>query len=89
MNWKKKLFVGFISCVVLLFLFSCSFDEFESSGESQIETRTISTGISDSLTSFNSGMWNKADWNNGSPFGCAWNPNNISFSGSGMTITLN
>jgi len=52
-------------------------------------TKTISTAKSDSLTSFNSGMWNKADWNNESPFGCAWNPNNISFSGSGMTINLN
>jgi len=89
MNWRKNLYVGFISFVVLLFLFGCSLTEFESSEESQVVTKTISSAKSDSLTSFNSGMWNKADWNNGSPFGCAWNPNNISFSGSGMKITLN
>ena len=51
--------------------------------------KVINYAVSDPLTSFNSSFWEKANWNNGAPFGCAWNPNNITFSSSGMTITLN
>jgi hypothetical protein len=89
MKRGTRLFYSFIILMTFLFFIGCSLSNFDSSEQSQAVTRTISTAKSDSLTSFNSGMWEKADWNNGSPFGCAWNPNNISFSGSGMTITLN
>jgi hypothetical protein len=89
MKRGKKIFYSFIISMIFLLFIGCSLDNFESSDQDQTVTRTISTAQSDSLTSFNSGMWEKADWNNGAPFGCAWNPNNISFSGSGMTITLN
>jgi len=89
MKKGTRLFYSFIILMTFLFFIGCSLSNFDSSEQSQAVTRTISTAKSDSLTSFNSGMWEKADWNNGSPFGCAWNPNNISFSGSGMRITLN
>lgn len=58
-------------------------------GDDNLSRATITTAKSDALTSFNSSFWEKANWNNGAPFGCAWNPNNISFSSSGMKIVLN
>jgi endo-1,3-1,4-beta-glycanase ExoK len=79
----------FIVTAGFIFLFGCSLSGVDADGVNTTGARTISSAKSDSLTYFNSGMWNKADWNNGSPFGCAWNPNNISFSGNGMAITLN
>ena len=45
-------------------------------------------GFSDPLTSYNSTYWEKADWANGSPFGCGWNPNNVIFDGSCMVLKL-
>jgi endo-1,3-1,4-beta-glycanase ExoK len=87
MNQDRILYAVLIMLIAFLFLFGCQLNEFDSGDQSVL--KTISSATSDSLTSFNSGMWHKADWNNGSPFGCAWNPNNISFSGNGMSITLN
>jgi endo-1,3-1,4-beta-glycanase ExoK len=82
MSKLKVLCFAFIVTAGFLFLFGCSLSGVDAGGVNTTGARTISTN-------FNSGMWSKADWNNGSPFGCAWNPNNISFSGNGMAITLN
>ncbi|MEJ5283503.1 MAG: carbohydrate-binding protein [Brevinematales bacterium] len=88
-------FLRVIALIYLVgFVLGCSLDlpsgEAVSDSESSVYVpKVISTAKSDPLTSFNSSFWEKADWNNGSPFGCAFNPNNITFSSSGMTITLN
>ncbi len=90
-----KSFLRVITLIVaLVFFLRCSLElpTGDSIKEESVGTyvpKVISTAISDSLTSFNSSFWEKANWNNGAPFGCAWNPNNITFSSSGMTITLN
>ena len=95
MRKQKNLYFAFIIAAVFFFLFACSLNQTGNSGNADTgvgnltANRTVNRAVSDSLTSFNSGMWQKADWNNGSPFGCTWNPNNISFSSNGMTITLN
>ena len=41
------------------------------------------------MDSFNSSIWQKANWTNGGMFNCGFVPGNIGFSGGQMTITLN
>jgi beta-glucanase (GH16 family) len=61
------------------------------------ESRAVqSTALWEPLVSFNSSVWNEANWTNGGMFNCGFVPANISFSpnpgvaGDGlMTITLN
>jgi len=40
------------------------------------------------LDSFNSSLWQMADWTNGGMFNCGWKPDHISFSGGVMTLKL-
>ena len=56
---------------------------------SQLGT-TVSPGqsFSDLMDSFDSSMWQKADWSNGGVFGCTWKPDHISYSSGGMNINL-
>jgi beta-glucanase (GH16 family) len=48
-----------------------------------------STALWEPLDSFNSSVWQEANWTNGGMFNCGFVPGNISFSGGLMTIKLN
>jgi len=51
-------------------------------------TQPASRDFSDAMDSFDSSIWQMADWANGGMFGCAWKPDHISHSSGGMSISL-
>ena len=48
----------------------------------------LGTNFFDGLDGYNTGLWQKADWANGSMFNCGWKPDHIYNSGGFMTLKL-
>ena len=42
----------------------------------------------DSMDTYQSSIWSKADWANGGPFNCGWSPDHVSFSDGKMVLKL-
>lgn len=81
-----------IVLALVSFISSCSVSVDNTDLSIQPSLRQVDTkgagGFSDPLTSFNSALWQKANWANGAPFGCGWNPNNVIFDGTSMVLKL-
>jgi beta-glucanase (GH16 family) len=57
---------------------------------STAESRSVqSWSLWEPLDSFNSSVWQEANWTNGGMFNCGFVPGNIGFANGTMTITLN
>jgi beta-glucanase (GH16 family) len=51
------------------------------------DARTVQNwSLWEPLSSFNTNVWNKADWTNGGMFNCGWKPDHAYFSGDGKLV---
>jgi endo-1,3-1,4-beta-glycanase ExoK len=75
---KKHHFLGL--AVVLLAIFCVGASDAAAAGN---------TGeFTDNLSSFDTTRWQKSNWANGLPFGCKFNPANITYSGGKMNLKI-
>ncbi len=77
----KKLFS---SVTLLLFLLSLFFNPLQIISAKDITT----TYFESNFSSFDSNLWEKANWANGSVFNCVWSPSQVTFSNGKMILGL-
>lgn len=87
---KSLLFVLLLSLALALVAVSCGAN---GTAGAMSEGDDISRAVQnwslwESMDSFNSGAWNKADWTNGGMFNCGWKPDHAYFSGGQLVLKL-
>ena len=88
-NGKSNLMVAVLASLLIV-LASCQSPVTSTESVSSEVSRSVqSTSLWEPLDSFNSSVWQEANWTNGGMFNCGFVPGNISFSNSKMIIKLN
>src|SRR5574344_58315 len=88
---KSRLFVVAADLVVAIMFGSCS--NITAENENDVSEKGTARAVPnwslwDSMSSFNTGVWNKADWTNGGMFNCGWKPDHAYFSGGQLVLKL-
>ncbi len=87
---KSLLFVLLLSLALALVAVSCGGSGTAGAmAEGDDVSRAVQNwSLWEPMDSFNSGVWNKADWTNGGMFNCGWKPDHAYFSGGQLVLKL-
>lgn len=71
-----------------LFLSGCQMAGVTSPETAEAPRALQTWSLWDPMDSFQSGVWEKANWTNGGMFNCGWLPSKVGFSGGKLNLTL-